>query len=140
MTAADRPERPDPPDTDREAVARVFSSDEEACGRQGWVNLYVGKHIADAILTTTDPAARAALIRSLIAVEVRDVLDELVRAGLLTEERRNLCSHCATAEGREHARWCWESRRQKAYAEHRQCMTAWEPVTPSQDAEKEPKQ
>ena len=65
---------------------------------------------------TTDPAARAALIRSLIAGGTQDVLDELVRAGVLREETEDSTDPSEP--------WC-----------PRRLVTAWEPVTPSQDAE-----
>lgn len=88
MTAVDRPERPDPRDTDREAVARVLHP----------VPLTAEYAAADLILTTRDPAARTALIRSVIAGGAGDVLDALVEAGEVTQ--------VVDADGNEW--WVWK--------------------------------
>ena len=113
---ADRPERPDPTDTDREAVARVlYAADWD--GEPPQPNEIAYADNATAILTTTDPAARAALIRSLIAGGAQDVLDELVRKGVFTGETGRV--------------WTANEAGRLVQVHSSRLVTAWEPVTPS---------
>ena len=70
-----------------DAVMGVFASDREECGRAKWTNEYVGRRVARAILTSTDPAVHLAM------------LDALVRAGVLTPEDAPIY------RGAEHHHW-----------------------------------
>lgn len=75
------------------AVASLFSTDDDRCGQPAWTNRYVGERIAALILSTTDPAAQAALADNL-PDEV--LLDVLARRGTLP------AAHIAWEYGVEH--------------------------------------
>lgn len=105
---------PTPADEHIDAVARVFSDDRDACGVVAWTNRFVGEQIAKLLLTSTDPAVHEALAANLPA----DVmLDALVRAGVLTEDRERLVRACGCIANEEPAACCdplasphWERR------------------------------